>query len=179
MSNWRCFVSQHRRLPHSAKATHRHAEDGLRAARDGESARKKTADTTERELVRLKAEARALTETLSAGIAQGFTPVIDLLQVTPGFEAALGAALGDDLNVPLDENAPIYWRALHGQGELPELPPDVQSLAGKHLGDGSAVSFDPAEEATDMLQRALENFWLVESMLTPAMEAFERRRRAT
>lgn len=114
----------------AAKATHRHAEDALRAARDGESARKKTADTTERELVRLKAEARALTETLSAGIAQGFTPVIDLLQVTPGFEAALGAALGDDLNVPLDENAPIYWRALHGQDELPKLPPDVQSLAG-------------------------------------------------
>jgi chromosome segregation protein len=114
----------------SAKSTHRYAEEGLRAARDGESARKKTADTTERELVRLKAEARALTETLSAGIAQGFTPVIDLLQVTPGFEAALGAALGDDLNVPLDENAPVYWRALHGQDELPGLPPDAQSLAG-------------------------------------------------
>lgn len=114
----------------SAKATHGHAEDALRAARDGETARKKTADTTERELVRLKAEARALTETLSAGIAQGFTPVIDLLQVTPGFEAALGAALGDDLNVPLDENAPIYWRALQGTAGLPEFPPDVQSLAG-------------------------------------------------
>ncbi len=114
----------------SAKATHGHAEDALRAARDGETARKKTADTTERELVRLKAEARALTETLSAGIAQGFTPVIDLLQVTPGFEAALGAALGDDLNVPLDENAPIYWRALQEAALLPQLPPDVQSLAG-------------------------------------------------
>lgn len=49
----------------------------------------------------------------------------------------------------------------------------------KHLGDGDVVRFDPLEEAADILQRATDNFWLVEQSLTPEMEAFERGRRAS
>src|SRR4029079_18428462 len=40
-------------------------------------------------------------------------------KVRPGYEAALAAALGDDLNAPLDEAAPNHWRDL---GELEGLP---------------------------------------------------------
>jgi chromosome segregation protein len=113
----------------SCRATHANAEDNLKAARDVEGLRRQAVDTTERELERLKAEVCALGETLSAGVTEGFTPVIDLLQVTPGFEAALGAALGDDLNVPLDDTAPIHWRALDDGAALPGLPDGAQILA--------------------------------------------------
>lgn len=112
-----------------ARARHMHAEDALKAARETETTRRGAADGTERELERLKAEAKALAETLSAGVSEGFTPVIDLVQVTPGFEAALGAALGEDLNVPLDTAAPIHWRAIEGAAELPGLPEGVQPLS--------------------------------------------------
>lgn len=113
----------------TARVRHMHAEEALKGARENEASRRQAADSTERELERLKAEARALTETLSAGVSEGFTPVIDLLQVTPGFEAALGAALGEDLNVPLDPSAPIHWRAIEGAADLPALPEGVQPLA--------------------------------------------------
>ncbi len=113
----------------SAKVAHGHAEEALKGARETEASRRQACDTTERELERLKAEARALTEMLSAGVSEGFTPVIDLLQVTPGFEAALGAALGDDLNVPLDAGAPIHWRVLDGAADLPALPDAAQPLS--------------------------------------------------
>ena len=113
----------------AARARHMHAEDALKGARETEAARRAANDETERERERLLAEATALRQTLSAGVSEGFTPVIDLVQVTPGFEAALGAALGEDLNVPLDADAPIHWRELEGGEMLPPLPAGVQALA--------------------------------------------------
>lgn len=51
----------------------------------------------------------------------------------------------------------------------------------KHLraGGADAVDLDIHEEAVDMLDRAISNYWELTSSLTPAMEEFERRRRAT
>ena len=66
---------------------------------------------------------------LAAGAASGsFTPVADELKVDRGFEAALGAALGDDLESPLDRTAPAYWTA-NGEGaDDPTLPQGLSSL---------------------------------------------------
>ncbi len=113
----------------TSKSTHAHAEDALRAARDAENAKKLSVETAVRDLDRLKAESRALTEMLATGVGEGWTPVIDLVHVTPGYEAALGAALGDDLNVPVDAQAPIYWRELANGTVLPALPEGAQELA--------------------------------------------------
>ena len=47
----------------------------------------------------------------------------DRVTVKPGFEAAVGAALGDDLQASTDEGAPMHWRTLpqaRGAGPLPE-----------------------------------------------------------
>lgn len=145
----------------ACKVAHAHGEDALKAAREVEASRKQAADATERELERLKAEARALGETLSAGMAEGFTPVIDQLQVTPGFEAALGAALGDDLNVPIDPRAPIHWRALSTAQAMPELPAGMQSLASvvqapaalaRRLSQIGIVDRDAGSASQDALQ---------------------------
>jgi chromosome segregation protein len=113
----------------AAKGTHATSEETLRASRDVESAKKRTAEMAERELDKLRAEAKALTEMLANVVGEGFTPVIDLVQVTPGFEGALAAALGDDLNVPLDAKAPIHWRSLGVPRAMPALPAGAEALA--------------------------------------------------
>jgi hypothetical protein len=45
----------------------------------------------------------------------------------------------------------------------------------KHISKDSTltVSFDAKEEAKDMLNRAIDNYWLLEEWLTPAMERFQ------
>lgn len=51
----------------------------------------------------------------------------------------------------------------------------------KHLEAGGAptVSLDIQQEAVDMLNRAIDNYWTLKTWLTPAMEAFSRAQRAT
>src|SRR5262249_53901370 len=51
-------------------------------------------------------------------------PVIDAVRVEPGYEAALAAALGDDLNVPADRAAPAHWDDLGPLTGNPPLLPD-------------------------------------------------------
>jgi hypothetical protein len=41
-------------------------------------------------------------------------------------------------------------------------------------GDASTITFDADEEAVDMLNRAIDNYWTLEISLTPAMEQFTR-----
>jgi chromosome segregation protein len=55
-------------------------------------------------------------------------PVIDLLTVAKGFEAALGGALGDDLDAPVDANAPLRWVGAAADGD-PALPSGAEPLA--------------------------------------------------
>ncbi len=46
----------------------------------------------------------------------------------------------------------------------------------KHWSPGQPliVSFDSLEEAQDMLNRAVDNYWALEQQLSPAMERFQR-----
>ena len=64
------------------------------------------------ELTRLKAEENAIAKVLDAVEDDLWPPLIDAITVKPSYEAALGAALGEDLNVPADEAAPVHWRTL-------------------------------------------------------------------
>jgi chromosome segregation protein len=54
--------------------------------------------------------------------------VVDAVTVTPGFEAALGAALGDDLTVSTDEAAPVHWQSLAPLTAVPALPGGADPL---------------------------------------------------
>ncbi len=76
----------------------------------------------------LQAEERALEKVLATVENDLFPPVIDALDVTPGFEAALGAALGDDLSSPTDEAAPTHWRTLPAMDGAPALPMGAKPL---------------------------------------------------
>ena len=50
------------------------------------------------------------------------------ISVARGFEAALGAALGDDLDASTEAGAPAHWSALEPY-EDPPLPAGVERLA--------------------------------------------------
>jgi chromosome segregation protein len=57
--------------------------------------------------------------------------VLDRITVAPGLEAALGAALGDDLLAALDPAAPTHWADLPSETAPPEaLPEGAEPLAG-------------------------------------------------
>jgi chromosome segregation protein len=49
--------------------------------------------------------------------------------VASGYETALGAALGDDLDASADEAAPVHWRGLPPFGETSALPQGAESLS--------------------------------------------------
>ena len=70
-------------------------------------------------------------------------------------------------------------KRLFGSETTPKNIADVANRARnamKHLNAtvGSTLTFDPKENAEDMLNRAVDNYWLLEEWLTPAMERFQR-----
>ena len=60
-----------------------------------------------------------------------FPPVVDAIAVARGYEAALGAALGDDLDAPIDEAAPAHWSLVPPDAADPQLPDGVEPLAAR------------------------------------------------
>jgi chromosome segregation protein len=61
------------------------------------------------QLGRLTAEARALAGLAAQARRGGFAPALESVQPDRGYETALAAALGDDLDAALDQKAPSYW----------------------------------------------------------------------
>lgn len=57
-----------------------------------------------------------------------FPPVVDAIRVSPGYETALGAALGDDLEAPVEQEASIHWRRMDVSIEEHALPADAEPL---------------------------------------------------
>ncbi|MCS0495378.1 AAA family ATPase [Ancylobacter sp. MQZ15Z-1] len=104
-----------------AEAAHAQA----RAALD--NARRPLAEA-ERTAQRLDTEARTLAKLLDVGTAKRWKPVLDSIRAMRGYEAALGAALGDDLDAPDDPAAPVHWSLRPGEGDA-SLPPGAEPLS--------------------------------------------------
>jgi len=93
-----------------------------------ESAARQAARTAEDQLGRLQAEARGLAQlTAQSSSKSGFAPALDSLSPERGLEAALAAALGDDLNAALDGRAPAFWGGR--DASAPEWPQGATPLA--------------------------------------------------
>ncbi len=97
-------------------------ESAERTARDGLQAAETLRD-------RLRAEEAALASILETGSTPSGPPVFDDVRVDAGFEAALGAAFGDELSASTDENAPIHWVRLADGATPRALAPGVQPLS--------------------------------------------------
>ena len=108
-----------------AEATHSAARQALDAAR-GPLAE------AERRAHRLDTEAKTLAKLLHIDTKNLWPAVIEDITVDKGYEAALGAALGDDLEAPIDPSAPMRWAGAAIDPADPALPNGVQAL-GKHV----------------------------------------------
>ncbi|RVD30307.1 chromosome segregation protein SMC, partial [Mesorhizobium sp. M4B.F.Ca.ET.019.03.1.1] len=105
------------------------AEQAVAEARGAESAARPPLQDAKAELQRIETEARTLSKILNAASGDLFPSVLEQLSVERGYETALGAALGEDLDVPLDRSAPVHWGESAVQPGDAALPEGVKSLA--------------------------------------------------
>ncbi|RWF16138.1 MAG: chromosome segregation protein SMC, partial [Mesorhizobium sp.] len=105
------------------------AEQAVAEARAAETAARPPLQDARAELARIETEARTLAKILNAASGDLFPSVLEQISVERGYETALGAALGEDLDVPLDRSAPVHWGESAVQPGDAALPEGVKSLA--------------------------------------------------
>ncbi|WP_018263083.1 chromosome segregation SMC family protein [Methylobacterium sp. WSM2598] len=103
------------------------AREDLAEARDAEARGRPALADAEREAARREAEAGTLAG-LVAPPAR-FPPLLDALRVAPGHEAALAAALGEDLDAATDPAAPAHWAGAPEDPADPPLPAGALPLS--------------------------------------------------
>ena len=88
---------------------------------------------------RLSGEAEGLRSALASDRDTRFPPVIDQFQVPEGMETALGAILGDELQISLVPDARQHWSSRGADiGEMAPLPPGAEPLID-HVTGPSAL----------------------------------------
>ncbi|MFD2648685.1 chromosome segregation protein SMC [Devosia albogilva] len=107
-------------------------------------------------LTRLEAEAATLAKMLNVADASLWPAIVDDLKVAPGYETALGAALGDDLEASSDAGAPIHWSVAIDHTDDPALPQAAEPLSRYVTG-------------SPLLKRRLDQIGLVSPVDGPAM----------
>ena len=112
-----------------AEAAARAAEAAHTASRDGLEAVRAPVATAEKRVQRLETEAKTISKLLAVESKNLWPPVADSLTVQKGYEKALGAALGDDLDAPVDATAPMRWAGATIDPSDPALPEGATALA--------------------------------------------------
>jgi chromosome segregation protein len=113
-----------------AESAARAAELAHTGAREKIDAARPTLDAAERRLQQLETEAKTIGKLLAVENKNLWPPVMDALSVTKGYEKALGAALGDDLDAPVDQSAPMRWGGAGVDPSDPDLPEGAVALSG-------------------------------------------------
>jgi len=105
-----------------AEAALAEAEALAEAAQEAERAARPAVIEADKEIGGIDAEAAALRRLLDTGGKQTWKPVVEAIRVKAGYEAALGAALGEDLDAPTEADAPAHWSLVEaaGDADLPE-----------------------------------------------------------
>jgi chromosome segregation protein len=112
----------------AARAKLEAAEEARTAAQAALEAEREAKRKLDEQLGRLTAEARALAGLVAQAKRGGFAPALDSVAPDKGYEQALAAALGDDLDAALDRNAPAFWGGR--DAEPPAWPEGATPLAG-------------------------------------------------
>jgi chromosome segregation protein len=105
------------------------AEAAYRAAREAQSAAAEPAREARAAVERLVGERQALARLFAQQDNADYAALVDDVTVTHGYETALGAALGDDLEASPDMDAPAVWAKLGAEALTQNLPHGVESLA--------------------------------------------------
>ena len=124
----RVLVEQATLALDSAEAQAVLAEKAVAEARQREAALRSPVQEARAELARIETEARTLAKILNSASGGLFPAVLEQIKVERGFETALGAALGEDLDIPLDCSAPAHWGEIEPDKDDPALPAGVRPL---------------------------------------------------
>src|SRR6202007_2882833 len=93
----------------AARAALEAAEETRARTIEAEAAAREAARKLDEQLGRLTAEAPPRASAAPQPRRGGFAPALDSVRPDRGYEQALAAALGDDLDAALDPKAPAYW----------------------------------------------------------------------
>ena len=108
------------------------AERRLAEAEEARSAAAEARDSAESALATARAAlsaARAEHDALARTLQQGGGSALSKLRAEPGYEQALAAALGDDLDADIGKEGARRWQGSdHGAGD-PPIPPGLECLA--------------------------------------------------
>jgi chromosome segregation protein len=118
-----------REASEAARAAAAGARAKFHDAESGEAVARDPLEAAEREVQRLSAEVKALGDLLHPEGEGLFPPLVDAVTVQSGYEAALAAALGDDLQAPLDDSSPHHWRDLGRFDHTLPLPEGSKPLS--------------------------------------------------
>ena len=105
------------------------SEAGHVAARSRLEAARAPLNEADKRVQRLETEARTIAKLVNGETKNLWPPIIDGITVAKGYEKALGAALGDDLDAPVDPSAPMRWTNAGVTEGDPALPEGVEPLA--------------------------------------------------
>ena len=105
------------------------SEAGHVAARARLEAARSPLSEADKRVQRLETEARTISKLVNGETKNLWPPIIDGVTVDKGFEKAIGAALGDDLDAPVDPSAPMRWTYAGVTEGDPALPEGVEALA--------------------------------------------------
>lgn len=113
----------------AAEAAFHRAEEERSEAENAESALRGPLRAVEQSLSEIDAEREALRKVLAAEDSDAWRPLIEQIDVAPGYENALAAALGDDLGAAVDTGAPAHWSDLGSTPGNVSLPHGVRALS--------------------------------------------------
>jgi chromosome segregation protein len=122
LANAQSMLIETENATHGTEAAHSRAREEIDAARVPLA-------NAERGVQRLETEAKTISKLLAVESKNLWPPVMDALTVTEGYEKALGAALGDDLDAPVDDSAPMRWAGAAVDPSDPSLPEGVAPLS--------------------------------------------------
>src|SRR6202012_4866364 len=105
------------------------SEAGHVAARQKLEAARSPLPEADKRVQRLETEARTIAKLVNSETKNLWPPIIDGITVAKGYEKAIGAVLGDDLDAPVDPSAPMRWTNAETTENDPALPAGVEALA--------------------------------------------------
>jgi chromosome segregation protein len=91
------------------------------ASQGSEAQARAAAASIKLQVQELHTELATLLKLLKPASKSTWTPIVETVHISRGYEQAVGAGLGDELDAASDEAAPAHWRLTAGQGD-PALP---------------------------------------------------------
>jgi len=104
------------------------AEEVVRTSQAEAKARRDEAQRVRLAANAFSTERETIAKLLAVADEGAYPPAVDQIRVSPGYETALGAALGDDLEAPLETDASVHWRHLDVPAEDYALPAEAEPL---------------------------------------------------